>query len=306
MGVDKAHPQSASIKVLVTGASGFVGQILCDRLSDAEVCTSEGVDIRLPEQLASLMSHGSFDWVIHLAAQSFVPESFRDPRATYEVNFLGTLNLLEALQANQFSGRFLYVGTGDAYGLVPESALPVTESLALKPRNPYAVSKAAAEALCYQWSQTSDFDVLMARPFNHIGPGQSERFAISDFAKQIVEVKKGLRPPVLQVGDIDASRDFTDVEDVIEAYFALLKNGHAGEVYNVCSGNEFTIRSLIERMSAIVGKDIAVEIDPSRFRRSEQRRVWGSSQKLRNDSGWQPTTSIDDSLKRILNYWESQ
>jgi len=294
------------MKVLVTGVSGFVGQILCGRLRDMELCTAEGVDIRFPAQLADLMSQGPFDWVIHLAAQSFVPESFRDPRSTYDVNFFGTLNLLEALQANKFAGRFLYIGTGDAYGLVAESALPVKEELALKPRNPYAVSKVAAEALCYQWSQTSDFDVLMARPFNHIGPGQSERFAISDFAKQIVEVKKGIRSPVLQVGDIDASRDFTDVEDVVEAYFALLQKGRSGEVYNVCSENEYTIRSLIERMIAIVGKDIAIEIDPSRFRRSEQRRVWGCSQKLRNDTAWKPTISIEESLQRVLNYWESQ
>src|SRR5262249_48752052 len=148
--------------------------------------------------------------VIHLAAQSFVPASFAHPLETYEINFLGTYSLLEALKAAGFKGRFLFVGSGDAYGVVRPEDLPIGEEHPLRPRSPYAVSKAAAEALCYQWSRSESFEIVMTRSFNHIGPGQSDRFVVSDFARQVVEIRKGQRRPQISTGDIEVTRDFTD------------------------------------------------------------------------------------------------
>jgi GDP-4-dehydro-6-deoxy-D-mannose reductase len=246
------------------------------------------------------------DVVIHLAAQSFVPRSFENPRETYEINFLGTLNLLEALRDGGFKGRLLYVGSGDQYGRVEEENLPIAESLALFPRNPYAVSKAAAEMLCYQWSQSGDMDVVMARPFNHIGPGQNENFALSGFARQIVEIKLGRRDPAILTGDLNVTRDFTHVEDVVRAYLLLLSRGQRGEVYNVCSALEFNLGQLLQQMLTIAGVEAEVRPDPARFRAAEQKRVLGSNEKLRRHTGWQAQIPMEISLQQILNDWETR
>src|SRR5437867_7118859 len=218
-------------------------------------------DLREPGAAAALVGSEPPDAVIHLAAQSWVPDAFRDPATTLQVNILGTLNVLHALQAAGFEGRMVYVGTGDVYGRVPEKALPVAESYLPVPRNPYAVSKLAAEMLCRQWSITESMNIILARPFNHIGRGQSDRFVVSDFARQIAAIKQGRHQPVVAVGDIDVTRDFTDVADVVRAYFALLEHGSSGEIYNVCSGKDRSIRSILERLAELAGIDVSIEAD---------------------------------------------
>ena len=295
------------MKLLLTGSDGFVGSTLlryrsCVSLAD----DGHFVDLRDVGNLTRAIGAIRPDAVIHLAAQSFVPKSFADPRETYEINFLGTLNLLTALRDAGFAGRFLYVGSGDSYGLVSEENLPVTEEHPLRPRNPYAVSKVAAEALCYQWSQTEGLDAVMTRSFNHIGPGQSDRFAVSDFARQVAEIRKGRQEPVIRAGDIDVTRDFTDVRDVVRVYLLLLDHGRKGETYNVCSGVEHSLRALVTRLLELAGVEARVEQDPSRLRRAEQRRMCGSNEKLRLDTGWAPEHSMDASLADIINDWETK
>jgi GDP-4-dehydro-6-deoxy-D-mannose reductase len=295
--------------LLIVGNTGFVGQHalshwpLATGLADA---AGHMVDIcNKPALLASLANNVP-ETVLHLAALSFVPDSFKAPEKTFEVNFLGTLRLLEALAESGFRGRFLFVGTGDAYGLVPVDEQPIREGQPLRPRNPYAVSKVAAEALCYQWSQTGPFEVVMARPFNHIGAGQAPTFAISDFARQIAEISAGLRPPVLEVGNIDVTRDFTDVKDVLKAYELLLSKGRNGEVYNVCSGVERSVRSLVERLLELAGVEAEIQNDPTRFRPSDQPRVCGDHAKLFKDTGWQPEASMDETLLNLYRYWKNE
>lgn len=300
-------------RLLVTGVRGFVGKavarlVACDpelaawQLLDAP----ETLDLRDPAAAATLVGNSPPDGVIHLAAQSFVPEAFRDPTTTLQTNILGTLNLLQALQATNFAARVVYVGTGDVYGLVADDALPVAETHPALPRNPYAVSKLAAEALCRQWVMTESMDIVLARPFNHIGRGQSDQFVVSDFARQVAAIRRGLRPPIVEVGDIDVTRDFTDVDDVVRAYFALLDNGSSGEVYNVCSGSERSVRSLLERLAELAGVQMSIEPDERRMRRSEQRRMCGDPSKIREATGWQATTPLDESLAAMLEYWESE
>lgn len=293
--------------VLLTGATGFVGNYVqqetpCVPLTEGET----PIDLKNSSALVRVVRVVNPDAVIHLAAQSFVPESIQNPLHTYEVNFLGTLNLLAALKENGFRGRMLYVGSSDTYGLVDSASLPVVEDSPLRPRNPYAVSKVAAEALCYQWSQTGSFEVVMVRPFNHIGPGQSERFVISDFARQVVEIKGGLRPSLIRVGDIDVTRDFTDVRDVVRAYALLLERGGNGEVYNVCSGKERSVLSVLESLLRLAGVEAEIVQDAERLRKSEQRRVFGSFAKLHEATGWQPEIPFEQSLKDILTDWEKK
>lgn len=290
--------------VLLTGARGFVGRYVQALLP----CESlpESIDLRDRLALVDAVAAIRPDAVIHLAAQSFVPASFENPRETFDTNLYGTLNLLEALKAADFQGRLLFVGSGDTYGQVAEQDLPVQEDYQLRPRNPYAVSKVAAEALCYQWSQSADFELLMVRPFNHIGPGQSARFAIADFAKQVMEIRLERRTPLLQVGDIDVTRDFTDVRDVVRAYVLLLERGQNGGIYNVCSGREYRIRSLLEELLALAGVTARIEQDAARMRPAEQRRMLASYARLHRDTGWQPEISMTQSLQDLLDDWERQ
>lgn len=297
-------------RLFITGVQGFVGSHLQKAVSRPDwqstfevVCADTQFDITDRTSLDSALSRAQPDAVIHLAAQSHVPTSYADPKETYRVNFLGTLNLLEALDESRFTGRLLFIGSADTYGLVPETDLPIREEQPLHPRNPYAVSKVAAEALCYQWSQTGPFEIIMARPFNHIGPGQGESFAVSGFAKQIAEIALGLRPPEIQVGDLDVTRDFTDVRDIVDAYLELLIKGKSGEVYNVGSGQERRISEILNSLISIAGISANTIVDTARFRPAEQRRVVCDARKLISQTGWKPSRQLHETLNEILQYW---
>jgi len=292
-------------KLLLIGGTGFVGSHLSKACAEEYLIESTGreVDVRDLVQLKAVIQRVKPDNVVSLAAVTTLRESFEDQRSTYDINFTGTLNLLMALKDSNFSGQLLFVSSSEVYGLLNVGDLPVSEALLPKPMSPYAVAKMASEALCYQWSRYERFKIVIARPFNHIGPGQSERFAIADFARQIAKIKLGLEPPVITVGDIDTTRDFTDVRDIADAYRKLLDVGANGEIYNVCSGSERSIRFLIERMCQLAGFDVEIRRDAARFRLSDQRRVCGSNLKLIEATGWSCTFMLDQTLSDIIEYW---
>jgi GDP-4-dehydro-6-deoxy-D-mannose reductase len=299
-------------RLLVTGRSGFVGTVLAERIAATHAGAwkladiPDRLDLRDAEETRALIEATCPDAVVHLAAQSAVPDSVRDPETTLRVNVLGTLNLLQALTGCGFRGRLLYVGSGDIYGHVPAEALPIDETRLPRPRNPYAVSKLAAEALCWQWHVSEGRDLVLARPFNHIGPGQSDRFAVSSFARQIAEIRLGKREPRILAGNLDATRDFTDVRDVADAYLALLEQGESGEIYNVCSGVERSIRSMLELLMALGGVRAPVEQDSGRLRHSEQPRMCGDPGKIVSSTGWRPATPLETSLRDALVHWERE
>jgi GDP-4-dehydro-6-deoxy-D-mannose reductase len=295
------------MQILITGMSGFVGSYCARQLGGVDLLY-EGrlADLRVPHEVSAAVAAARPDAVIHLAAQSWVPASFDDPATTYDVNFRGTLHLLQALQETGFRGRMLYVGSADAYGAVPEAELPVVEARPLKPLNPYGVSKTAAEALCFQWSQTGPFEIVMARPFNHIGPRQSTRFAVASFARQIAAFRAGRGEPRLVIGDVETTRDFTDVRDIVRAYASLLQRGRNGEAYNVCSGVERKVRDVIDAMMRTAGVDMPIEIEEGLLRRTEQRRMLGSFAKLHADTGWSPEIPFERTLADTLDYWEKE
>lgn len=294
-------------KLLVTGASGFVGRHVRDACADGgclagwEFCQApSGLDIREARQLRDWVASVAPDAVLHLAAQSFVPRSFEDPQETIDINLSGTLNLLQALQAGGFRGRMVYVSSGDVYGRIPDEALPVTEARMPEPRSPYAVSKLAAEMLCLQWQRTEALDVMIARPFNHVGPGQDARFVLPALAAQVVAIADGKRPAVIEAGDIDTTRDFTDVRDVVAAYAAMIERGSPGATYLVGSGVERRVRDLLTAMCTI--EDISPEIrqDASRLRPAEQRRMAANASRLRGETGWEQRIPIETTLSDIL------
>lgn len=291
-------------RVLVTGLSGFVGQHM---LHLQDMLASEYDVTIIPDEplfeLSDLQSverrvnDAAPDWVIHLAAQSNVPQAFANPEETLRINVLGTLHLLQALDAHQFKGRLLYVSSGDVYGATPEASLPIGEEQLPNPGNPYAVSKLAAEALCLQWSLRANYDVVVARPFNHIGSGQRPDFVVPSIARQIAKAE--IEADVM-VGDIDVTRDFLDVRDVIHAYFCLLNKGKAATIYNVCSGQERKVRDLAIMLAELSSKNVQLVQDPARMRPADQRRVCGDNARITHDTGWQPRYALDRTLAEIL------
>lgn len=294
-------------RLLVTGGRGFVGRhlraLLAQDTSTEVILLPEKVDLRERTTLEDFCSLMSLDAVVHLAAQSFVPRSFEAPEETYAVNFLGTLNLLEALKKTGFKGTFLYVGSSDIYGLTDPDRLPITEQTHPAPRSPYAVSKAAAELLCRQWSITEKMRIVMTRPFNHIGPAQDMRFVLSGFCRQVALIRLGGQAPVIEVGDLDVTRDFTDVRDVVRAFLALLGKGENGEVYNICSGREVLLADVLLQLREVAGVDFEVRVDPTRFRPAEQRRVCGSALKLEQATGWRPEIPFTQTLSDVYSWW---
>lgn len=295
-------PSSQHETLLVTGANGFVGRYVFAASEDwkarfgyAPLALPHGVDVRDAVAVDRVIAEAKPAAVLHLAAQANVPQSFQDPRGTYEVNVLGTLTLVQAVKRHVPTARILLVSSGDVYGQVAEADLPIVETRAPAPRNPYAASKVAAEVMLQQWQLSEGLHALIARPFNHIGPGQSEAYAVATFARQIAEIAAGKRPPKLDVGNLDVTRDFTDVREVVHAYGLLLRNGIAGEIYNVCSGVEVTLSEIVCRLLDCARVKVDIVVDPARVRPSEQRRVRGSNAKIAT-LGWKPSIPLNTTL----------
>lgn len=297
--------------VLIIGGTGFVGGHL-KNIFNAEVgrycvyTTGRTTDVRDIHGLQSTIFTIKPDIVIYLAAITTIKESFDRPDETYQINFLGVLNTLKVLKSNNFSGTFLFVSSSEIYGLIDSVDLPVKESAPLNPSTPYALSKLAAEFLCLGWAaEIEKFCINIVRPFNHIGPFQSDRFAISNFAKQISKVKLGLAPPLLEVGDIESLRDFSDVRDVVEAYKLIVESRLNGHVFNVCSGRSRSIRSLIEEMCILGGVTVNTKVDEHRIRAFDQKNVFGDSSKIKQLLGWQPRISLEVTLADLMACWYS-
>jgi GDP-4-dehydro-6-deoxy-D-mannose reductase len=304
-----------SLRVLVTGAEGFVGRVLCDRLEShghvvfgCDVAVANPgprrrvCDITRPENIeAALVSAGPLDAVIHLAAITFVPEAASKPDAVLEVNALGTIRLIAAMKRHAPDARLLFVSTSEVYG--PPHSLPVTESHSLDPTNPYAISKAAADATCRFMHASEGLDVVIARPFNHSGAGQSDQFVLSSFAKQIAAAALGQADAVLRTGNLEVARDFSHVDDVVRAYELLIRGGQPGHAYNVCSGSTHTLRHAIEILETISGTMVRIETDPARLRKVDVPEIRGSHAKLTEDTGWAPEKMFHQILSDLYEHW---
>lgn len=296
--------------LLLTGHSGFVGRTLRGVAAgigpDWHIATlPDAFDIRSSDLADQLRRIGP-DAVIHLAGLTSVAEAWRDPEGFFDVNFNGTWNLLRSLRAGNFRGRLVFASSGDCYGKVDERDLPIGERAPLHPRNPYAVSKAAAEALCYQWSQAEKFEIVIARAFNHIGPGQDRRFAVASFARQVARIRQGRQAPRIVTGDLDITRDLTDARDVTAAYFALVSRGRNGEVYNVGTGRETRLRSVVELLISIAGVEVEIEVDRARLRQGEQRRAAADVTKIERETGWRAEIPLETTLRDLIDDWSTR
>ncbi|MEB2646813.1 NAD-dependent epimerase/dehydratase family protein [Pseudomonas sp. C 49-2] len=310
--------------VLLTGANGFVGKVLLEQLLAAGyrvscACTSPGaslradvehvlLDIRDAQACAATLERIKPTHVLHLAAVSHVPTSFRDPLLTWNTNVLGTMNLLEAIKQKAPDAFVVLVSSSEVYGEAFKAGVALDESSPCLPMNPYAASKLAAELAGEQYFRQGVRGVI-ARPFNHIGAGQSPDFVTASFARQIALIESGKQAPVIQVGNLDAYRDFLDVRDVCSAYLQLLtlseQSGYP-RLFNISSANACQIRSVLNELVGQSRQSIAVELDPQRLRPSDIPFAVGNSDRMRDVLNWQPTISLKDTLASLLVDWRSR
>ena len=299
------------MRLLVTGASGFVGGHLCDLLlqSGHEVTTlsrdgvgDEQIDVCDFGAVRSALAAHRPEGVVHLAGIAYVPEAEGDADRAYRVNVDGTRNLLDA--AAEVDARVLFVSSGAVYGDGGGSSPPFHEQSPLAPRGVYARTKADAEAECI--ARNARQPIVRVRPFNHTGPGQTPSYVCSGFAKQVVEAELGLRDPVIEVGDLDAERDFCDVRDIVRAYAHALVFGEAGDVYNVCSGVPTRIGSILTALTDMASVRVEVRTDARRMRDCEPSRLWGDNSKIAATLGWRPTIALRTTLADMVAWWRDR
>ncbi|HXF68631.1 MAG TPA: GDP-mannose 4,6-dehydratase [Thermoflexus sp.] len=311
------------MRLLITGVSGFVGRHLAAALAQETSWELWGwtrrpvaglpdrlrtahVDLRDPEAVRQELARLAPEGIIHLAAQSDVAESWRDPWGTFETNVRGTLNLLDGLRALGLRPRVLIVTSNEVYGLIRPEEVPIREDQPFRPANPYGISKAAQDWLAAIYATAYALPIIRARPFNHIGPGQDPRFVVPSLARQIAWIEAGLQEPVLRVGNLEARRDFTDVRDVVRAYRLLLEHGEPGEVYNIGSGHARSIREVMDTLLAMARVNVRVETDPQRIRPVEIPISVADTTRIRERLRWQPIIPFEQSLRDVLEEWRAR
>lgn len=308
------------MKVLITGVSGFVGrhfvEFLRQEAPQAKVfgLARHGLpgvsfleaDLEHAASVDAVFDTVQPDRIVHLAAQSSPHQSWTDPQRTFSTNLSGLLNLLEAVRRRGLDPLVLVVGSGEEYGVAARHARPLREDDALEPLSPYAVSKIAQSYLALQYALSRRVRTLRTRTFNHTGPGRGAHFAESSFALQLAQIEAGLREPVLSVGNLEAVRDFSDVRDVVRAYWLLLEHGQAGQVYNVCSGQGVRLRDLLQRLIALSGQAVELRLDEARLRPSDIPVLVGNPARLEAATGWQRRHALDQTLEDLLDYWRAR
>lgn len=315
-------------KVLITGVTGFAGSFLAEYLvktTDYSIAgtylTEESlsnvkdlrgkitcVQVNLLDEhnVHTLIQSEKPDYIYHLAALTSPLDSFKNPAHTITNNMSGQINILEALrQENLSQTRVLIVSSADIYGIVAKKDLPIDEDTPFMPTNPYSVSKIAQDFLALQYFLAYKLPLVRVRPFNHIGPRQAPAFVISSFAKQIAEIEKGIKNPILSVGNLEAERDFTDVRDMVRAYHEILEKGEPGEVYNIGSGVSYKISKVLDMLLSLSKVSITVKEDPEKIRPLDTPYFVCDARKIHHVTHWKPTFTLDVTLKDTLDYWRN-
>ena len=306
-------------KALVIGAAGFAGKYLVQHLHEIgkEVYATKlnaenlddlpakiyDLDILRKEDIVELLFQIRPDEIYHLAAQSSVSVAWRNPQLTIDVNIKGAVNLMDALRELFYKPKVVVIGSGEEYGHIREGQTPICEETNLRPGNIYAATKACQNMIGTIYSTAYDLEIVLVRAFNHIGPGQASIFVVSDFCRQVAEIEKGLRPPVMYVGNLSAKRDFTDVRDIVRAYALLGEYGVKGETYNIGSGHAVEIRDILQRIINLSSVEISVETDPAKIRPVDVPIIEADISKIHELTGWKPEIPLDRTIEEVLNGW---
>ena len=315
------------MKALITGIAGFAGSHL------AELLLSDGVEVfgikrvrsrtenidHIIDQIklfdCDLMDTISIrrvlrevkpDYIFHLAAQAFVRSSWDDPIYTMRCNVEGQMNLFNALVDLNMNPVIQIAGSSEEYGAVEPDDIPIKETCPLRPLSPYAVSKVTQDLMGYQYWKSYGLNVIRTRAFNHSGKRRGKIYATSTFANQIAMIEKGKQPPVIKHGNLDAIRDLTDVRDTVRGYYMLVQKGKPGAVYNICSGNDWTMQKVLNYLVSLSNVKVKMEIDLERLRPSDLPVLIGDNSKIVNAIGWSPTISMETMLGDLLEYWRER
>ena len=309
------------MKALITGINGFVGEYLSDFLISNQIdvygtVLSEEVsienisdnkifkmDLLDKNEVNKIIAEINPDYIFHLAGQSSVALSWKKPDLTINVNVIGTINLLEAVKLYSNKSRVLIIGSSDQYGIVNPEQCPISENTPMNPQSPYATSKKTQEEIAIQYFKAFKIDTIIVRAFNHIGPKQNKGFVIADFASQIAEIEKEKKAAIIKVGNLDAKRDFTDVRDVVRAYYLVMTNGKPGEIYNVGSGITYKIKEILDKLLSLAKVSIYIEKDNDKMRPSDVPLIQCDNSKISTECGWTLQYPIDQTLIDTLNYW---
>ncbi len=296
------------MRALVTGGFGFVGRWLVSHLEacgDEVLATGEEVDVRDAAAVRASLAAAEPQAVYHLAGRASVGASWAEPGETFAVNAVGTVNVLDAARRLVRPPRVLVVSSAEVYGRVGEADLPLREDRPLRPVSPYAASKVAAEVAAGQAFAAFGLGVVVARPFNHIGPGQAPAFVVSALAKRIVEARRAGRSTI-DMGNPAPRRDLTDVRDVARAYRLLIERGEAGEAYNVCSGRDVRIGDLAARLIELSGGGLELRAGAVELRTVEVPVLRGDPARIRAATGWEPSIGLDETLRAVLAHWQRE
>lgn len=303
------------MKALITGSSGFIGThltaeleanryevIKCDLKASADTVA---MDIMKQEMIESILGEHQPNVIINMAGHANVGLSWTKPQLTVQLNTIGVVNILEAVKTVNPQIRVLTIGSSDEYGSLKESGINVTEDIPVKPITPYAISKQAQELFAQLYVRSYGLDICMIRLFNLGGPGQAKGYIISDFASGIAEVEAG-KKDCMSVGNLTSARDFTHVKDACRALRLIAEKGHAGEIYNICSGSTHTTQEVLDKIIGLSRIKIAVKQDPARMRPSDTPVVCGNHDKLTTHTGWRPELNLEQILTDALGYWRKQ
>jgi GDP-4-dehydro-6-deoxy-D-mannose reductase len=312
------------VKYLITGANGFLGRHLADVLvggSNGVYGISRSIPYDLVAQhpdityeQCNLVDHTSVynmlkkiepDCVFHLAAESSVGSSWKNPVNLMNNNVLSQINIFEAVRELELSTRIIVACSSEEYGLIKESDLPVNENCCFHPLSTYAVSKVSQDMLAYQYFKSYDMDIVRVRSFNLTGPGRPSTYALSSFAHQIAEIEKRRSKNVISVGNLDVRRDYTDVRDAANGYYELALRAKPGTVYNLCSGKAYNLRELLNILISFSTANVNVEKDTSKFRPSDLPIMLGDNTKIKTEIGWIPKIDIKTTLNDLLDYWRN-
>ncbi len=316
------------MRILITGITGFVGSHLAEYALAKESVEVYGTvrwrsrmdnvehiqdrihlldcDLRDYVAVKRTLEEVKPEYIFHLAAQSFVPTSWKAPAETLTTNILSELNLLESIRDLKLDTRIHVAGSSEEYGLVFEDEAPIKEDNPLRPLSPYAVSKVAQDYLAYQYNQSYGIFTVRTRAFNHTGPRRGQVFVTSDFSRQVALIEKGKKEPVIEVGNLEARRDFSDVRDIVRGYWLSLEKGEPGEVYNLGSGRAVTIQEMLDLILSMSDVKIEVQQMPERMRPSDVELLLCDYSKLNRATGWEPEIPLEKTIKDLLDYWRER
>ena len=310
------------MKALIIGGAGFVGNYLIKHLKNDlkwdvfvtkmaheklnnEDMESFDIDILDKDQIKEVFEKVKPDYIFHLAAQSSVALSWKNPSLTIDVNVKGSVNVLDMVRGLDYKPRVLLIGSGEEYGHIKPEESPIVEDNVVRPGNIYAATKACQNMIGKIYADGYDLDIMMVRAFNHIGPNQAPMFVVADFCKQVAEIERGEKEPIIYTGNLSAKRDFTDVRDVVRAYGLLIQKGKKGETYNIGSGHAIAIQEILNRILEFSKTKIKSEVDPSKIRPVDVPIIEADTTKIRACTGWTPDISLDTTLLETLEFWRN-